>query len=100
MTLRLGLGTAPLGGLYPPVSADVALETVDAAWELGVRFFDTAPLYGSGLAEERLGQALAHRPRQEYTSRPRWGVSSSGGPGRPLPRRAGAPARLRLERRG
>src|SRR6478736_867760 len=67
MTLGLGLGTAPLGGLYTPVSPTVALETVDAAWELGIRYFDTAPLYGSGLAEKRLGQALVHRPREEYT---------------------------------
>ena len=64
---RIGLGTAPLGGLFEPVSEQTALDTVDAAWALGVRFFDTAPLYGSGLAEERLGQALADRPRHEYT---------------------------------
>ena len=63
---RLGLGTAPLGGLFAEVSPQTASDTVDAAWGLGVRFFDTAPLYGSGLAEERLGQALAGRPREEY----------------------------------
>ena len=64
---KVGLGTAPLGGLFEPVSPQTARDTVDAAWALGVRFFDTAPLYGSGLAEERLGQALAGRPRHEYT---------------------------------
>jgi D-threo-aldose 1-dehydrogenase len=64
---RVGLGTAPLGGLFADVSPEAATQTVDAAWSLGVRFFDTAPLYGSGLAEERLGGALAHRPREEYT---------------------------------
>src|SRR3954451_715242 len=63
----LGLGTAPLGGLFDDVTAEAARATIDSAWELGVRFFDTAPLYGSGLAEERLGQALADRPRHEYT---------------------------------
>ncbi len=63
----MGLGTSPLGGLFAEVSQQAALDTVDAAWDLGVRFFDTAPLYGSGLAEERLGQALAGRPREEYT---------------------------------
>ncbi len=63
---RLGLGTAPLGGLFAEVSQQTATDTVDAAWGLGVRFFDTAPLYGSGLAEERLGRALAGRPREEY----------------------------------
>ena len=64
---KVGLGTAPLGGLFEPVSEQTARDTIDAAWALGVRFFDTAPLYGSGLAEERLGQALAVRPRDEYT---------------------------------
>jgi D-threo-aldose 1-dehydrogenase len=65
--MKVGLGTAPLGGLYEPVSPEAARDTVDAAWALGIRFFDTAPLYGSGLAEERLGQALAGRPRDSYT---------------------------------
>src|SRR5580765_704719 len=90
MTSRLGLGTAPLGGLYTPVSPAAALETVDAAWELGVRFFDTAPLYGSGLAEERLGQALAHRPRDEYTLSTKVGRALV--PGRPDAHFPGAPA--------
>jgi D-threo-aldose 1-dehydrogenase len=65
-TTNIGLGTAPLGGLYEDVSPATARDTVDAAWALGIRFFDTAPLYGSGLAEQRLGQALAGRPRNEY----------------------------------
>jgi D-threo-aldose 1-dehydrogenase len=63
---RLGLGTAPLGGLYEAVDDDTAHAIVDRAWELGVRFFDTAPFYGSGLAERRLGEALSGRPRDEY----------------------------------
>jgi D-threo-aldose 1-dehydrogenase len=62
---RLGLGTAPLGGLYESVDEQTAHGVVDRAWELGVRMFDTAPHYGSGLAERRLGTALRDRPRDE-----------------------------------
>jgi D-threo-aldose 1-dehydrogenase len=56
---RVGLGTAALGGLYEVVADEAARATIDRAWELGLRFFDTAPLYGHGLSEERLGAALA-----------------------------------------
>ena len=62
----IGLGTAPIGGLFEPVDEETALATVDRAWERGVRFFDTAPLYGLGLSERRLGKALAGRPRDEF----------------------------------
>jgi D-threo-aldose 1-dehydrogenase len=55
---RLGLGTAPLGGLYAPVPAAQAHATIERAYEAGLRFFDTAPLYGYGLAERRLGEVL------------------------------------------
>ena len=86
---KVGLGTAPLGGLFEPVSPQTARDTVAAAWALGIRFFDTAPLYGSGLAEERLGQALVGRPRHEYT------ISTKVGrvlrPGRASPAFHGAP---------
>jgi D-threo-aldose 1-dehydrogenase len=57
---RLGLGTAPLGGLYDEVSDTDAHATLLRAYELGLRFVDTAPLYGSGLAETRVGRALPH----------------------------------------
>lgn len=63
---RLGLGTAPLGGLYRTVGEAQAVDTVHRAWQLGLRLFDTAPLYGSGLAERRLGAGLAGRVRDEY----------------------------------
>lgn len=63
---RVGLGCAPLGNLFTAVTDDDATATVDAAWEAGVRFFDTAPLYGSGLSERRLGAALSTRPRHEF----------------------------------
>lgn len=65
-TGRLGLGCAPLGNLYRAVDEATATATVDAAWDRGVRLFDTAPLYGHGLSETRLGAALAGRPRDEY----------------------------------
>ena len=63
---RVGLGTAPLGNLFTAITDDEARATVDAAWDGGVRFFDTAPQYGHGLAEIRLGRALADRPRDQY----------------------------------
>ena len=55
----LGLGCAALGNLYAPVSDEQASETLAAALEVGVRYFDTAPYYGYGLSEQRLGSALA-----------------------------------------
>jgi D-threo-aldose 1-dehydrogenase len=58
---RLGLGTAPLGGMFAPVSDASAEETVRTAHDLGWRLFDSAPLYGYGMAENRLGLALAGR---------------------------------------
>jgi D-threo-aldose 1-dehydrogenase len=58
---RLGMGTAALGNLYRPVSDGQAAETLSAALDAGIRYFDTAPHYGFGLAEERLGRALAGR---------------------------------------
>jgi D-threo-aldose 1-dehydrogenase len=63
---RLGLGCAQLGNLYQAIDDDAATATVDAAWAAGVRYFDTAPHYGLGLSERRLGAALRDRPRDEY----------------------------------
>ncbi|MEW6146632.1 MAG: aldo/keto reductase [Bradyrhizobium sp.] len=62
----IGLGSAPLGGLFSPVSDADAQATIARAWSLGVRFFDTAPLYGFGLAERRLGAFLRQQPRESY----------------------------------
>lgn len=62
---RLGMGTAPIGNLYNPVSDTEAHETVQRSYENGVRFFDTAPLYGAGGSEKRLGEALRGTPRDE-----------------------------------
>lgn len=63
---RLGLGTAPLGGLFEAVDEQEAQAVVRRSLELGARFLDTAPLYGFGVAEERLGRALAGVPRERY----------------------------------
>lgn len=62
---RIGFGGAPLGNLFDVVGEDEAMLVVDAAWDAGIRYFDTAPLYGHGLSEQRLGRALATRPRDE-----------------------------------
>ncbi|HEK1684260.1 TPA: aldo/keto reductase [Pseudomonas putida] len=62
----LGFGTAPLGNMFRAVPDDEVQATVDRAWDNGVRYFDSAPFYGAGLSESRLGQALAGRPRSEY----------------------------------
>ncbi|MFD1034715.1 aldo/keto reductase [Sphingomonas hankookensis] len=56
---RLGFGGAAIGNLYRPVGDDAARATIDAAWGRGIRRFDTAPHYGFGLSERRLGDALA-----------------------------------------
>lgn len=62
----LGFGAAPLGNMFRDIPDEEAEATVDAAWDLGTRYFDTAPFYGAGLSELRLGQALAKRKRSEY----------------------------------
>jgi len=62
----LGMGCAPLGGLYRATSEDEARAAIDAAWDLGLRYFDTAPYYGFTLSEHRLGAALRGRPRDEF----------------------------------
>jgi D-threo-aldose 1-dehydrogenase len=63
---KLGFGSAPLGNMFRDIPEEEALATVDAAWNDGIRYFDNAPLYGAGLAEIRMGQALAGRPRGQY----------------------------------
>ncbi|MFF9179119.1 aldo/keto reductase [Streptomyces sp. NPDC014793] len=62
----LGFGTAPLGNMFRAIPDEEARATVEAAWDQGIRYFDTAPFYGAGLAEERLGQVLATKPRDSY----------------------------------
>jgi D-threo-aldose 1-dehydrogenase len=64
----LGFGSAPLGNMFRNITEAeaTATATVDAAWQEGIRYFDTAPLYGAGLSEMRLGRALAKHKRGEY----------------------------------
>jgi D-threo-aldose 1-dehydrogenase len=64
---RLGFGGASIGGLFRAVAADDAVAAVDHAWDIGIRYFDVAPLYGYGNAERRMGRALAGRQRDDFT---------------------------------
>jgi D-threo-aldose 1-dehydrogenase len=64
--LPLVFGGAPIGGLYAPVGEQAAARTLRAAWDAGIRAFDTAPHYGVGLSERRTGDFLAGRPRAEF----------------------------------
>ncbi|MEO6505081.1 MAG: aldo/keto reductase [Terrimesophilobacter sp.] len=63
----LAYGAANVGNLYRALTDDQADAVLDAAWDAGIRYFDTAPHYGLGLSERRLGAFLATKPRQEFT---------------------------------
>ena len=63
---ELGFGTAPLGNLYKPTSSEEAQKTLEAAWKAGIRYYDTAPLYGLGLSETRLNHFLVGKKRKDY----------------------------------
>jgi D-threo-aldose 1-dehydrogenase len=63
---RLGFGGAPLGGLFTDVETRTAVQTVRSAYDLGIRFFDTAPLYGHGKSETFYGEALGGVPRDSF----------------------------------
>jgi D-threo-aldose 1-dehydrogenase len=63
---KLGFGAAPLGNMFRDIPETEALATVKAAWDDGIRYYDNAPFYGAGLAEIRMGEALADKPRGEY----------------------------------
>ncbi len=62
----LGFGTAPMGNMFRNIPEDEAAATLAAAWDAGTRLFDTAPFYGAGLAEIRLGRELAKHQRDDY----------------------------------
>ena len=64
---RLGFGGAPLGNLFSVVAEQAAEQALDAAWLAGWRYFDTAPLYGHGLGERRVGSYLKTKPRDAYS---------------------------------
>lgn len=61
----LGVGSAPLGGLYAPVATNDALEMLNAAWDAGIRYFDTAPMYGNGRSEHLVGHVVRERAEAE-----------------------------------
>ena len=63
---ELGFGTAPLGNLYRAITDDEAHDILERAWAAGVRYYDTAPLYGLGLSETRLNRFLRDKPRDDY----------------------------------
>ncbi|MHA7177191.1 aldo/keto reductase [Arthrobacter sp. Sr24] len=63
---RLGFGAAGIGNLYRAIDDDVATAAIAAGWDAGIRYFDTAPHYGLGLSERRLGAYLSTKPRQEF----------------------------------
>lgn len=63
---QLGYGAANLGNLFRALSDDEAWQILEAAWQSGVRYYDTAPHYGLGLSERRVGAFLRTKPRDEY----------------------------------
>ena len=63
----LGMGGAPLGNLFTRIPEPDALGAIEAAWDAGIRHFDTAPHYGAGLSEHRFGAVLRDKPRDQYT---------------------------------
>ena len=63
---QLGFGSAPLGGLFTSVAGNTATDTVLAAYDSGIRYFDTAPFYGHGKSEVRLGSVLRQYPRDDF----------------------------------
>jgi len=73
---RLGFGAAPLGNMFRDIPEQEAIDTVEAAWSEGIRYYDNAPFYGAGLAEIRMGEALA-RPGWCQSYETRTGITSS-----------------------
>ncbi|MGW1761068.1 aldo/keto reductase [Streptomyces mirabilis] len=63
---RIGFGTAPMGNMFRAVPEEEASATLNAAWDQGIRYYDSAPLYGAGLAEIRLGEMLSQKSRDEF----------------------------------
>ncbi len=63
---KFGLGCASLGNLFTDIAETKARQTLETAWDVGIRYFDTAPWYGHGLSEHRLGAMLRQHPREDY----------------------------------
>ncbi|MFJ5259938.1 aldo/keto reductase [Streptomyces sp. NPDC088387] len=93
----LALGAAPLGNLFTAVTDEQAYDTVHTAWRQGIRSFDTAPHYGLGLSERRLGAALREHPRDAFTVSTKVGrrLEPSDGTGDDLANGFAVPATLR-----
>ncbi|TYB62282.1 aldo/keto reductase [Nonomuraea sp. PA05] len=64
---ELGFGGGPLGGLFEPLDDDTAARALEAAWDSGIRYFDTSPHYGIGHSERRIGELLRGKPRADFT---------------------------------
>jgi len=62
----MGVGTNPLGGLHEEIAHDEAIATIERCWDVGLRYFDAAPVYGYGKAEMLVGEVLAAKPRDEF----------------------------------
>ncbi|MEU4393254.1 aldo/keto reductase [Kribbella sp. NPDC023855] len=77
---RFGLGGSPIGDLPDPDGDAIATATIDAAYQAGIRYFDTAPSYGAGRSEQRFGTALARWPREEFLLSTKVGRSVDGSP--------------------
>ncbi|WP_330461103.1 aldo/keto reductase [Streptomyces sp. NBC_00820] len=97
LTGPLGFGAAGIGNLYTPLSDEQAYEAVHIAWEQGIRYFDTAPHYGLGLSERRLGAALRAYDRADYTVSTKVGrrLEPADGTGDDLAHGFAVPASLR-----
>ncbi|MET8583639.1 aldo/keto reductase [Streptomyces collinus] len=93
----LGFGAAGIGNLYTPVDDEQAHEAVRAAWQRGIRYFDTAPHYGLGLSERRLGAGLREYDRAAFTVSTKVGrrLEPADGTGDDLAHGFAVPARLR-----
>jgi D-threo-aldose 1-dehydrogenase len=83
----LGFGSTGLGNLYRAQSEDGAMATVEAAYRTGIRYFDTAPLYGFGLAEHRVGAAIRRLPERDFvlSTKAGWRLHRAGGEGKGSP---------------
>jgi D-threo-aldose 1-dehydrogenase len=83
----LGFGSTGLGNLYRPQSEDGAMATVEAAYRSGIRYFDTAPLYGFGLAEHRMGAAMRRMPERNIvlSTKAGWRLHRADGGGKGSP---------------
>ena len=77
---RLGMGGATLGGFPSPMDADTAGQIVEHAYELGIRYFDTAPMYGVGASERHLGRVLGQIPRDDFALSTKVGRVLNPGP--------------------